>query len=210
MSWRDAPAAMAHWLLARHGPSHPDEIACSFVFGPVASSLERVVRGGRRPLAVEHAFELAKQEVGLDECEMRHWTGRYRHVTVAMVAPPSPSPRPTQPHRTPPVAPASAAVALNATLSCQTALLRSSPAGCGPSLRPSMPPQGDGGRAAVFSHLGYRWAKHCRAPDDSGPFDCLILSALRAGLRASAQADVVAGRPPGAVSTARSAPIAHN
>jgi SRSO17 transposase len=29
---------------------------------------------------------LAKQEVGLDEYEVRHWIGWYRHITPAMVA----------------------------------------------------------------------------------------------------------------------------
>jgi hypothetical protein len=28
---------------------------------------------------VEEAFELAKQQVGLDEYEVRHWQGWYRH-----------------------------------------------------------------------------------------------------------------------------------
>jgi SRSO17 transposase len=35
---------------------------------------------------VEQAFELAKGEVGLDEYEVRTWTGWYRHVTLAMFA----------------------------------------------------------------------------------------------------------------------------
>ncbi|HYU74038.1 MAG TPA: IS701 family transposase, partial [Ktedonobacteraceae bacterium] len=32
------------------------------------------------------AFELAKQQVGLDEYEVRHWQGWYRHITLAMFA----------------------------------------------------------------------------------------------------------------------------
>jgi SRSO17 transposase len=35
---------------------------------------------------VEQAFALAKGEVGLDEYEVRTWTGWYRHVTLAMFA----------------------------------------------------------------------------------------------------------------------------
>src|SRR5258708_4961425 len=35
---------------------------------------------------VEEAFELAKQQVGLDEYEVRHWQGWYRHITLAMFA----------------------------------------------------------------------------------------------------------------------------
>ncbi len=35
---------------------------------------------------MEEAFELAKQQVGLDEYEVRHWQGWYRHITLAMFA----------------------------------------------------------------------------------------------------------------------------
>ena len=86
MAWRDAPAGMAHWLLARRSLSHPDEIAYYFVFGPSTSSLEQIVQVAGARWQVEQAFELAKQEVGLDEYEVRHWPGWYRHITLAMFA----------------------------------------------------------------------------------------------------------------------------
>jgi hypothetical protein len=35
---------------------------------------------------VEEAIELAKQQVGLDDYEVRHWQGWYRHITLAMFA----------------------------------------------------------------------------------------------------------------------------
>ena len=35
---------------------------------------------------VEGCFEAAKREVGLDEYEVRSWTGWYRHVTLACPA----------------------------------------------------------------------------------------------------------------------------
>ena len=73
--WRDAPAGMAQWLLARRSRSHPDELAYSFVCGPATSSLEQIVQVAGTRWQVEQAFELAKQEVGLDEYEVRHWTG---------------------------------------------------------------------------------------------------------------------------------------
>src|SRR5260221_110734 len=86
MPWRAAPAGMAHWLLARRSLSHPDELAYYFVFGPAASSLEQVAQVAGTRWQVEQAFELAKQEVGLDGYEVRHWTGWYRHITLAMLA----------------------------------------------------------------------------------------------------------------------------
>lgn len=86
MAWRLHPPGMAHWLLARRRISKPDEIAYYFVFGPADVPLEQVVQVAGTRWQVEQAFELAKQEVGLDEYEVRHWTGWYRHITLAMLA----------------------------------------------------------------------------------------------------------------------------
>jgi SRSO17 transposase len=38
---------------------------------------------GRR-WCIETCFESAKNDVGLDEYEVRSWTGWYRHVTLSM------------------------------------------------------------------------------------------------------------------------------
>ncbi len=35
---------------------------------------------------MEEAIELAKQQVGLDDYEVRPWKGWYRHITLAMLA----------------------------------------------------------------------------------------------------------------------------
>ncbi|HEV2460897.1 MAG TPA: IS701 family transposase [Ktedonobacterales bacterium] len=86
MSWRLHPEGMAHWVLARRSVSKPDELAYYFVFGPASGTLEQVVQVAGTRWQVEQAFELAKQEVGLDEYEVRHWTGWYRHITLAMLA----------------------------------------------------------------------------------------------------------------------------
>jgi SRSO17 transposase len=67
MPWREAPAGMAHWLLARRSLSHPDEIAYYFVFGPLTSGLAQIVQVAGTRWQVEQAFALAKQEVGLNE-----------------------------------------------------------------------------------------------------------------------------------------------
>jgi SRSO17 transposase len=86
MRWRFHPQGMAHWLLARRSVSRPDEIAYYFVFGPADATLEQVARVAGTRWQVEQAFELAKGEVGLDEYEVRTWTGWYRHITLAMFA----------------------------------------------------------------------------------------------------------------------------
>jgi SRSO17 transposase len=36
--------------------------------------------------AIESAFEQAKQEVGLDDYEVRSWDGWHRHVTLPLLA----------------------------------------------------------------------------------------------------------------------------
>ena len=74
------------WLLARRSLSEPTELAYYFVFAPERVTLEQVVRAAGSRWQVEEGFELAKQQVGLDEYEVRHWQGWYRHVTLAMFA----------------------------------------------------------------------------------------------------------------------------
>jgi SRSO17 transposase len=74
------------WLLARRSLSDPTEIAYYFVFAPETVSLQQVVLAAGSRWQVEDAFELAKQQVGLDEYEVRHWQGWYRHITLAMFA----------------------------------------------------------------------------------------------------------------------------
>ncbi len=86
MPWRDAPAGMTHFLLARRSVSHPEELAYYFVFGPTDVTLAQLALVAGTRWQVEQAFELAKGEVGLDEYEVRTWTGWYRHVTLAMFA----------------------------------------------------------------------------------------------------------------------------
>jgi SRSO17 transposase len=86
MPWRDAPEDMTHFLLARRSVSHPDELAYYFVFGPADVTLAQLALVAGTRWQVEQAFELAKGEVGLDEYEVRTWTGWYRHVTLAMFA----------------------------------------------------------------------------------------------------------------------------
>ena len=74
------------WLLARRSLSDPTELAYYFVFAAESVHLEEAVHAAGSRWQVEEGFELAKQRVGLDEYEVRHWQGWYRHVTLAMFA----------------------------------------------------------------------------------------------------------------------------
>lgn len=75
-----------HWLLARRSLAKPDEIAFYVVFGPADTSLLTLARVAGQRWTIEACFEVAKQEVGLADYEVRSWHGWYRHITLAMLA----------------------------------------------------------------------------------------------------------------------------
>ena len=50
------------------------------------TSLEDLVVVAGTRWAVEESLETAKGEVGLDQYEVRKWTGWYRHITLALLA----------------------------------------------------------------------------------------------------------------------------
>jgi len=74
-----------HALLVREH-RETGERAFDVVFAPRAATLADVVRVAGMRWRIEQAFEEAKQEVGLDECEVRKHDGWYRYMTLAMFA----------------------------------------------------------------------------------------------------------------------------
>jgi SRSO17 transposase len=62
------------------------ELAYYLVFAPLDTPLSTLVRVAGSRWKVEDCFELAKGEVGLDQYEVRHWSGWYRHITLSMLA----------------------------------------------------------------------------------------------------------------------------
>jgi SRSO17 transposase len=86
LPFRLLPNGWQQWLLARRSLSDPTEIAYYFVFAPATVTLAQVVQVAGTRWQVEEGFELAKQQVGLDEYEVRHWQSWYRHITLAMFA----------------------------------------------------------------------------------------------------------------------------
>jgi SRSO17 transposase len=74
------------WLLLRRKVDKPTELAYYRVFVPARASLEEVVKVAGTRWAVEECFETAKGEVGLDQYEVRSWSGWYRHITLALLA----------------------------------------------------------------------------------------------------------------------------
>jgi SRSO17 transposase len=75
-----------HALLVRRSLSNPDDAAYYVVFAPVETTLHDWIDIAGRRWAIEESFEHAKDELGLDEYEVRHYHGWYRHITLVMPA----------------------------------------------------------------------------------------------------------------------------
>lgn len=75
-----------HTLLIRESLHAPTEQAYYLVFAPAGTRLAEVVRVAGTRWAIEQGFEAAKQEVGLDQYEVRRWEAWHRYVTLALFA----------------------------------------------------------------------------------------------------------------------------
>lgn len=83
---RDLPVADHFAALLTRRSLSDGELAYYLVFARLGDSLGALVRVAGHRWAVEDCFELAKGEVGLDQYEVRHWSGWYRHITLSMLA----------------------------------------------------------------------------------------------------------------------------
>ncbi|MGW5172726.1 IS701 family transposase [Streptomyces nodosus] len=74
------------WALARRSISKPEEIAYYLAYAPLGTTVEDLVRVAGMRWAIEEAFQAAKNECGLDQYEVRRYTGWMRHITLAILA----------------------------------------------------------------------------------------------------------------------------
>ncbi len=72
--------------MVRRRLSDPTERTAYVVYAPEPTALATAVQVVGRRWTIEQCFEEAKGEVGLDQYEVRSWTGWYRHITLAMWA----------------------------------------------------------------------------------------------------------------------------
>jgi SRSO17 transposase len=86
LPYRGAPPGWATGLLVRRKLDEPDELAFHLTLAPEGTDLATLVRVAGTRWTIGACFEAAKGEVGLDEYEVRSWTGWHRHVTLAMLA----------------------------------------------------------------------------------------------------------------------------
>src|SRR3954464_12261100 len=73
-------------LLIRRSLEKPDELTFYLTLAPEGTDLATLVQVAGTRWTIEACFEAAKGEVGLDEYEVRSWTGWHRRVTLAMLA----------------------------------------------------------------------------------------------------------------------------
>lgn len=74
------------WWVARRNLYEPTEITYYLACAPADTTLQMLVQVAGTRWAVEESLETAKGEVGLDQYEVRKWTGWYRHITLALLA----------------------------------------------------------------------------------------------------------------------------
>ena len=74
-----------HWLLIRRCIDDPDEKAYYLVFAPPTTSLQEMVSAIGARWHIEEDLEATK-DLGLDQYEVRSFTGWYRHITLVMLA----------------------------------------------------------------------------------------------------------------------------
>ncbi len=73
-------------ILFRRSLTDPTDVAYYAVFARRETSLNEIIHAAGTRWAIEESFESAKGEVGLDQYEVRTWTGWYRHITLALWA----------------------------------------------------------------------------------------------------------------------------
>jgi SRSO17 transposase len=84
--WLAAPEGWQKGLLIRRKLAQPEAFSFYLTLAPEAAGLSDLVRVAGTRWTIEASFEAAKGEVGLDQYEVRSWTGWHRHITLAMLA----------------------------------------------------------------------------------------------------------------------------
>jgi SRSO17 transposase len=85
LPFRGAPEGWRKALLIRRR-LRDGELTFYLTCAPEHTTLATLVRVAGTRWTIESAFQMAKGEVGLDQYEVRSWTGWHRHITLAMLA----------------------------------------------------------------------------------------------------------------------------
>src|SRR3954449_12063569 len=82
----DAAGGWQKGLLIRRKLAHPEVFTFYLTLAPEGTGFSEPGPGGGTKTGHKGCFEAAKGEVGLDQYEVRSWTGWHRHITLAMLA----------------------------------------------------------------------------------------------------------------------------
>jgi SRSO17 transposase len=89
-AWRkmdgDVPEGWQAWVVVRRSITDPTEVVYHRVCAPKQTTLRQIVEVAGQRWKGEEAIERAKGECGLDQYEVRSWTGWYRHITLSLLA----------------------------------------------------------------------------------------------------------------------------
>jgi SRSO17 transposase len=88
-AYRSLPSSRPGWergLLIRRSIEDPSDLAYFLTYAPTGTPLEKLVQIAGTRWGIETSFKLTKNEVGLDNYEVRTYTGWYRHMTMCMIA----------------------------------------------------------------------------------------------------------------------------
>ena len=80
-----ASEGMSQYFLVRRNMKNPEDLAYYLCHAAENITLSELAAAAGQRWHIESCFEQAKQEVGLDEYEVRSWRGWYRHITMSMV-----------------------------------------------------------------------------------------------------------------------------
>jgi SRSO17 transposase len=81
-----AGEGFSRWLLARRSLRDPDVIAYYFAYTPANTTLPELAAAAGLRWTIEECFLRAKDDLGLDHCEVRSWHGWHRHMSLVMAA----------------------------------------------------------------------------------------------------------------------------
>lgn len=84
----DTPAieGWKRYLLVRRSKTNPDELRAYICFAPENTPIQKFVQVAGIRWTVECCFAESKSEVGLDQYEVRSYSGWYKHITFACLA----------------------------------------------------------------------------------------------------------------------------
>ena len=84
------PAGWSRYLLVRRSLTRnakdEAELACYLCCAPAGTPDEELIRVAGSRWAIEECFQTAKNETGLDHCQVRRYDAWYRHITLAILA----------------------------------------------------------------------------------------------------------------------------